>query len=116
MMRSESGGILFEAMVSLTILALAGGGAVTLLAAALSAEQRREWQEALIEEADRVMTATSLLTRQELDLRLGVRNVGRLLVTVSRPERALYRVAVALATAPARELLVTVVHRPRGTS
>jgi hypothetical protein len=39
--------------------------------------------------------------------------VGELLVSVDRPEPALYRIAVAAAQAPEQELLATVVFRAR---
>jgi hypothetical protein len=54
----------------------------------------------------------TLLTRADLDRRLGTHRIGEFAVEVQRPERTLYRIAIAGAEAGANELLVTVVYRP----
>ncbi len=110
-MSDRRGAVLLEAVVSLAILSLAGGTVLTLLGEGLGWSRRITAEARQLESASRVLTAMTLLTRRELDLRLGVREVGDLVVTVGRPERSLYRIAVSDPAAPAVDLLVTVVHR-----
>ena len=98
MMRDERGIALLEALVALAILSTAGVAFVGLGRAAV--------------EADRFLTATTLLRRQELDERLGHHEVGEFVVHIQRPEPTLYRLAIAETVAPEVELLVTVVYRP----
>ena len=63
---------------------------------------------------ERLLAAYPLLPRGDLDRRLGRRHVGPYVVTVERPERTLYRVALARQEASDVEDLVTVVFRPEG--
>ena len=107
------GGVaLLEAMIALAILGTAGAASVGLVAAGLrSAAEGRERERRLFE-ADRVLAATTLLLRSELERRLGERRVGEFVVRVARPESSLYRLAVADASRPQTDLLVTVVYRP----
>ena len=67
--------------------------------------------EVCLDEADRVLSAVTLLAADDLDRRLGSHPVGEFVVDVQRPRRFLYRIAVAEGDAPARMLLVTVVAR-----
>ncbi|HET9292670.1 MAG TPA: hypothetical protein VFO06_00130 [Gemmatimonadales bacterium] len=107
---SREGMALLEVLVALAILFAAGAAAVGGVQAALAAERRSALLEAEATDAERLLTALSLLTRADLDLRLGVRNVGEWEVEVLRPEPALYRIALSRkGRAPA---LVTLVHRP----
>ena len=110
-MSGRRGAVLLEAVVSLTILSLVGGATLGILGEGVRWARRVAEEDHQLEAAGRVLTAMTLLTRRELDLRLGTRTVGDLVVTVGRPERALYRIAVADPLAPEAELLVTVVHR-----
>jgi hypothetical protein len=110
------GAALLETLVALLVLALAGGGLVARVNATLREEAALRTRERTAAAADRVLTATTLLTRAELDRRLGARQVGEFLVEVQRPTLTLYRIAVAEAAFPAVEILVTVVHRPDSTS
>ena len=110
--RSECGAMLLEAIVALTVLSLAGAGALALAAAALRAERDMAGREAVNLAADRVLAASALLTRTDLDRRLGRRSVGEFTVEVQRPEPALYRIAIAESRSPDIELLVTVIYRP----
>jgi hypothetical protein len=113
--RGERGAVLLELVVALAVLSLTGVGLVELVAAhtrALGAAHERErelWDE------DRLLAAYSILTRGELDQRLGSREVGAYVVTVQRPEAALYRIAISRGVAPMVEDLVTVVYRRRET-
>lgn len=115
---NERGAALLEVLVAVAILATAGASTIGLLGELtrhlhLAIERERE-----VMEATRVLTATTLLDRDDLDRRLGDRTVAGFTVNVQRPERALYRIAVRIppagdsAFAVSPELLVTVVHRP----
>ena len=110
--RGQRGAALLEAMIALAILATAGLGTVGLIAAGLRSERDAVDRERTVAAADRVLTASTLLLRAELDQRLGDRRVGELIVRVARPEPALYRIAVASVAHPEMELLTTVVYRP----
>lgn len=101
-----------EALMALAILSAAAISTITSLGAALANEEALREREHEIAEADRVLSAMSLLTRSDLDIRLGKREVKEFLVDVQRPEPSLYRVAVASPRAPQVELLVTVLYRP----
>lgn len=111
-MRGSRGIVLFEAMVATAILAIAGGALLALVLNAADTEQRARDVESGLAAAERVLTAVSLLARADLDVRLGARDVGEFTVDVQRPERSLYRVAIAERAAPDRTLLVTVLYRP----
>jgi len=108
---TRRGAVLLEALVALTVLGLVGSSVVSLLAASIRAEERAAGRERLLESADRVLIAMSLLDRRELDRRLGASELGEFLVVVTRPEATLYRLSIADRAAPDVELLVTVVHR-----
>ena len=112
MPRAERGIALVDVLIAVVILTAAGMSTISLLAAALRDQARLEDREKGLAHAERVLIATSLLTRRELDLRLGRRQVGALVVNVQRPEPTLYRLAVADTLALDVEQLVTVVYRP----
>jgi type II secretory pathway component PulJ len=108
----ERGTALIEAIVALAILASAGLATVALLDQAVRDEAELQARERAQVEAGEVLSAMVLLTRRDLDLRIGERQVGEFVVEVLRPEPTLYRIAVAEVSAPGVEMLVTVVHRP----
>lgn len=111
-MRSAEGGTtLLEAMVAMAILAGAGTSLVAALDAGIRSEHRARLRETSLLSADRALSALTLLTRTELDRRLGRHPLGELIIEVQRPEPTLYRIAVAEARAPEVEMLVTVVYR-----
>ncbi len=107
-----SGAVLIEVLVALVVLASAGVSTLGYLATFVDAQARLEAREAELERADRLLTATSLLARSELDVRLGARDTGEFSVWVSRPEPDLYRLSVTRTATPDEELLVTIVFRP----
>ena len=109
MRRAERGAVLLEAVIALTILLAAGVSLVSLLGASLASEAVHARREAEVRDLDRLLAAMTLLTRAELDRRLGRHSVGPLVAEVQRPERLLYRLAVSR---PGVEALVTVVYRP----
>lgn len=112
MRRAERGMALLEVLAALTILAVAGLALTQLVAGAVRATATAQQREVEQADEDRLLTAYTLLTRGDLDLRLGSRDVGAYVMTIARPERTLYRIAVARDTAPTVEDLVTVVYRP----
>lgn len=111
-MKPRTGFVLLEALIALAILGTAGLSFVALVRAGLDSERRSLEQESATATASRVLTAMTLLTGPDLERRLGVRRIGEFSVEVQRPERTLYRLAIAAADAPSSALLVTVVYRP----
>lgn len=111
MARADRGAILLEVMVALAILASAGISLVALTSNALRSELAMRRREETLLAADRVLAATTLLTRNDLERRIGKHRVGEFVVDVQRPERTLFRIAIAEADAEV-ESLVTVVYRP----
>jgi len=109
---AERGVVLLEILAAVLILTVAGLSLVALTAAAARATAAAQDRERTQVDEDRLLAAYSLLGRGDLDVRLGSRVVGPYLVQVERPERALYRIAVAEQRAPTVEDLVTVVYRP----
>ena len=110
--QSERGVILLEVLVALSILATAVVSLVALHDAGLRAQARAAAEEAVVTDADRLLTALSLLTGAEYTQRLGTHPVGPYLVDIQRPEPGLFRIGLRLAAEPASELLATVVYRP----
>lgn len=111
MSAAERGGALLEVLVAVVILSGAGLGLVELVtmhsrATATAAARERE-----LRDQERLLAAHTLLAANELDLRLGSRDLGPYVVTVQRPESGLYRIAVARGAAPHVEDIVTVVYR-----
>jgi hypothetical protein len=93
------------------ILSTAGLALTALLRQAVQAQAALHASEATMDAADRVLAALTLLGRDDLDRRLGRHEVGEFLADIQRPERGLYRIALAESSAPERTLLVTVVYR-----
>jgi len=112
MIRGRSGVVLLEVLVALTLLTVSGLSILAVTSSAMDTQRQIAERERELVNAERVLAAHSLLTRQDLDLRLGERDVGAFTVTVQRPEPALYRISIAAANAPDIEALVTVVYRP----
>lgn len=111
-MRADRGSVLLEVTVALTILATAGISLAAVMSSALQNEERLARREETLANADRVLSATTLLAGGDLDLRLGRHAVGEFIVEVERPEKNLYRLSLFEAGAPDIETLVTVVYRP----
>lgn len=106
------GAALIEAIVAMTILSVGGLSAVGVLQEALRSEAALQEREEALLTANRVLSAMVLLSRTDLERRLGRHEIGELLVDVQRPQPALFRIAVAHVSAPGVEALVTVVFRP----
>lgn len=112
MPRTERGVALLEILAAITVLTVAGLGLVEVASAGLRAVGTTAKREREQQDEDRLLTAYSLLAREDLDLRLGDRAVGPYLVRVARPEPALYRLAISREASPSVEDLVTVLFRP----
>jgi type II secretory pathway pseudopilin PulG len=110
--RTNAGVVLLEVLVALVILATAGTALVELVGAGLRNERDARVREHTLAAEERVLSAMTLLKREDLDGRLGQHQVGEFFVDVERPERSLYRIALAETSSPAVEDLVTVVFRP----
>ncbi len=109
--RNERGAALFEVLVALVVITSSGVATIGALDAAMRNAIELEAIEAQQQHANALLQDYSLLSRGDLDQRIGEQHVGPLFVRVTRPQRALYRVAVGELTHPDRELLVTVLLR-----
>ena len=112
--RANAGAALLEVLAALVILGTAGTAMVELVGAGLRSERDSRQREQSLAAEERVLTAMTLLRREEYDRRLGQRQIGEFLIDVQRPEQTLYRIAVTEVRAPQVEDLVTVVYRPDG--
>jgi len=108
---SSRGVALLEVLAAVVILGVAGLALVELVAGGTRAVAVARDREREMADEERLLTAWSLLKRDELDQRIGDRVVGPYVVRVQRPERGLYRLAVERKKAPGVEELVTVVYR-----
>jgi len=113
--RADHGIALLEVLVALAIISGAGLALLNLVTGGLAAERDARRYEAMLGVEERVLTALTLLKRDELDRRLGRHPVGEVIADIERPERTLYRIAVVQATSPHVEDLVTIVYRPEAS-
>lgn len=111
MRSTERGIVLLEVLAAVVILTVAGLSMVSLIAQATRTARVAQAREAEQADESRLLAAETLLTRNDLEIRLGTRGVGPYVITVARSERALYRIAVGRQEAPDVEDLVTVVYR-----
>ncbi len=111
MLRSDRGIALLEVLVALAILSGAGFALLDLVTGGLRAEWDARGRERVLVAEQRLLSALTLLKREELDLRLGRHPIGDVVVDIQRPERTLYRIALVQATSPQVEDLVTVLYR-----
>ena len=108
---SERGVALLEVLAAVLILSVVGLSLVELVGAGTRAVATARQRERELADEERLLTAYTLLTRSDLDRRLGDRTVGPYLANVQRPERTLYRVSLRRVDALDVEDLVTVVYR-----
>lgn len=108
-MRRERGAVLLEIVAAVTIFAFAATSALALLNQISESDHRGQARELRIADQDRLLAGYSLLSRHDLDLRLGQRIVGPYVVEVQRPESTLYRVAIGDSLGAE---LVTILFRP----
>lgn len=112
MSHSERGVALLEVLIALAILSMGGLGTVAVVDSAIRSQADMAQRENTIRTAGRVLAALTLLKPNELTQRLGKYRLGEFVVGISRPEPALFRVALSEVQAPEHEVLVTVVYRP----
>lgn len=116
MRRSDRGFALIEVLAAVALLATAGLAMAELtsgLTSDLTEARRRETEMAA---ASRLLSAYSVLTRPDLDRRMGIADAGGgFLVEIQRPEPELYRLSIRRRDAAAQEVLVTVLYRHRRT-
>src|SRR5260370_20232220 len=103
MRRSSRGAVLLEMLVALAILSAAGLTLLELVADSLRAEREARERERALVVAARVLTALTLLKREDLDRRLGRHPVGELIADVETPEPTVYPIAINTPTSPHRE-------------
>lgn len=108
-MRPERGAILLEVLAALTIFGLSALATLELFNQLGESERRAQAAERRLVDADRLLTAYTLLARDDLDRRLGPRTVGPYVVEVQRPAPSLYRITIGDTAALD---LATLVHRP----
>jgi hypothetical protein len=107
--------VLLEVLVALMVLAASGFTLAELVGSGLRSEADARAREGALATEERVFTALCLLGRGDLDRRLGRHRLGEFVTDVGRPERSLYRIALADTIAPEVDALVTVVYRPETT-
>jgi len=109
-MRARRGAILLEAIVAVTILAIAGLAGVAFVSDASASVQRARTRDRAVRDASAFMDAVSLWPRADLDRHLGSRPQGVWRLTVNRPTPTLYVLLIADSTGT-DELLRTTVFR-----
>ena len=115
MRRAERGSVLLEVVIALALLAVAGGTLVRLIAESAAAVVAVRDRETAVRSADRTLAALSLLTRDELDRRIGVHPAGGFQADIRRPAPGLYRIALR-GDDRRGEILVTLVFRPAAST
>lgn len=115
MTRPDRGAALLEVLAAVVLLGVAGLALVQLVAEGTRAATAARARERELADEERVLAAYTLLTRRDLDRRLGRRDVGPYWTEIQRPERALYRISLGRKEAPEVENLVTVVYRPEAS-
>ena len=110
MNRARHGAVLLEAIVALTILAIAGAAVVALAVDSARAIERAATADADAQRASALLDAVALWPREDLDRHLGTRDEGPWRMTVGRPTPTLYTVALA-DSSERRVLLSTVLFR-----
>ena len=104
------GVVLLEAIVALTILAVACGAVVVLATDSARAVVRAVAADADSRAASALLDAAALWSREDLDRHLGSREQGRWRMVVDRPALTLYVVTLADSSG-SRVLLRTVFYR-----
>ena len=110
------GGIaLLEVLVSLAIGGLASVALAAALGEGLALARQLSATQSASDTMDRVMSAMSLLDRQDLLQRAGTRTVGEFTVDVQSLDSGLFKVRVAPITQPGGRALTTLLWRPAET-
>jgi type II secretory pathway pseudopilin PulG len=109
--RGRAGVALLEAIVALTILAVAGVSAMVMASESARAVRRAREADTDVRGASAFLDAVSLWTRADLDRHLGSRVEGPWRLRIDRPTATLYTVALT-DSAGGPELLRTALFRP----
>ena len=108
--RARAGAVLLEAIVALTILAIAGAAIVALATDSARAVERALAADGAVRRASAFLDAVALWPREDLDRHIGDREEGPWRLIVDRSTPTLYSVTLA-DSAHRRVLLHTVLHR-----
>ena len=109
--RKRRGGVvLLEAIVALTILAVAGGAVVALATDSARAVERATAADVQTRAASALLDAVALWPREDLDRHLGAREQGAWRMVVDRPTPTLYAVTL-VDSSGTHVLLRTVLYR-----
>ncbi len=103
---------LLEVLAATALLSLAGLSLLAVLDGESQALGHDKTREREIDDEDRLLTAYTLLNRQDLETRLGTSASGPYLVEIQRPTVSLFRIAIRRAASPKIEDLVTVLFLP----
>ena len=109
------GAALLEVLVGLAILALTGTALVGAVSEAMRREREMLRREHELVAMERVLAASTLLTRDELSQRLGDRPVGEFTVSVARPAVELFEIRI-WPQGGAGDGMATLVFRPNGAT
>lgn len=112
---ARPGVVLLEAIVAMTILAIAGGAVVALATDSARAVERAREADAATASASAFLDAIALWPREDLDRHLGARDEGGWQMIIDRPTPTLYAVTLA-DSAGKRVLLHTVLYRAEATN
>lgn len=107
-----TGSLLLETLVALLVLSIAGLLLVTHAAAVSDQAFRVRALAEAVEEASVQMASIAALDRRELEIRLGLREVGRFAIQVDRPSPELFRVGIKDLQGGPDEILATLLYRP----
>lgn len=86
--------ILLEVMVALAILAFGIASTAAVAVASLDSVRRAQREERAVQRAAALLNAVALWPRADLDLHLGTRVEGEMLLRIDRPNDALYEVSI----------------------
>ena len=109
------GAILLEAIVALAILVTAGAAVAAMVAQSFHTVETARRADAEMRAASAYMDIVALWPRADLDRHLGNREQGPWQMRIERPRATVY-VVTLVDSGGARELLQTVLYRPRDVS
>lgn len=92
--RGARGMILLEVMVALAILGFGIASTAAVAVASLDSVRRAQREERAVQRAAALLNAVALWPRADLDLHLGTRVEGEMLLRIDRPNDALYDVSI----------------------
>lgn len=108
---NRAGVALIEVLAAVVIVGFAGSGLAAAFSTAVLSETGMKAREVESLSMDRVMTALTLLSTEDLQRRAGMHRVGEFLATVEPLASGLYRIAVIPPSGMARHSFETLVYR-----